>query len=284
MKILYTLISFSCLLMLLVPSQVHGQDSVCACVKDAGYVVDRMESDHPGFSRNVRKRKSEYQELRAYVLRSAADIDDRETCVKLLREYLSFFHDGHLNISIPDPDRVAKSERNLTKDLFLEQLNDSTHYLRLPTFYKSYWQELDSFYDEIEPKVASMDHLIVDVRNNTGGGPRMYQQILKALKRKRTAPERISLMFNSSCASACEHFVVDLGRKSHVTTYGENSYGALGYGNMLQITTPNCQFRFDLPSTRFGTYLKYEIDGVPPDVRLEKGSGSWLQLIIQGQP
>jgi hypothetical protein len=282
MTLPYYLISFT-FLICLVPTWTHGQERECACVKDAGYVVERMENDHPGFARNLRKRKGEYQELRAYVLRSAADIGDPQTCVKLLQEYLAFFRDGHLRISIPDPDRVPKSERDLTKDLFLEQINDDTHYLRLPTFYKSYWQELDSFYDEIEPQVASMNHLIIDVRNNTGGGPRMYQQILKALKRKRTAPERISLLFNSSCASACEHFVVDLGRKSHVTTYGENSYGALGYGDIMQITTPNCQFRFDLPSRRFRTYLKYEIDGVQPDVRLEKGSGSWLQQIIEGQ-
>jgi len=280
MKSFSYLIPCVCLLLLVTP--VRGQVPNCPCVKDAGYVVDRMENDHPGFSRNLRNRKSEYRELRAYVLRSAADIEDKEICVKLLQEYLAFFRDGHLGISIPDPDRIPKSDRNLTKDLFLEQINDDTHYLRLPTFYKSYWQELDSFYDEVEPQLGSMEHLIIDVRNNTGGGPRMYLQILKALKRKSSAPKKISLLYNSACASACEHFVVDLGRKSHVTTYGENSYGALGYGDILQITTPNCQFRFDLPSRRFGSYLKYEIYGVPPDVRLEKGAGSWLQQIMEG--
>ncbi len=283
MKRVNCLISFCCLLLLVAPVWGQGQAGRCPCVKDAGYVVDRMENDHPGFTRNLRKRKSEYRELRAYVLRSAADIEDQETCLKLLQEYLAFFRDGHLGISIPDPDRVPKSDRNLTKDLFLEQLNDNTHYLRLPTFYKSYWEELDSFYGEVEPQLAGMEHLIVDVRNNTGGGPRMYLQILKALKRKRTAPERVSLLYNSACASACEHFVVDLGRKSHVTTYGENSYGALGYGDIQQITTPNCQFRFDLPSRCFGSYLKYEIKGVPPDVRLEKGGDSWLQQLIEGE-
>jgi hypothetical protein len=93
-------------LICLFPTWTHGQEQECACVKDAGYVVDRMKNDHPGFSRNLRKRKGEYQELRAYVLRSATDIGDSRTCVKLLQEYLVFFRDG----SCRSPHLIVSSD------------------------------------------------------------------------------------------------------------------------------------------------------------------------------
>lgn len=260
-----------------------GQNAVCSCPEETRFLVSSIEKRHPGFRQNLRKRKKTYQALVRQTIAGAAAAQNPEQCLQVLKHYLTFFKDGHLNITLRDSTYVPKSERNLTQNLVFTGISDTTAYMRLPTFYKSYWQELDSFYTLTIPQILDYQHLVVDLRNNTGGGERMYNQLLEALKNRYTSPRRVSIIYNRFCASACEQFVLKVSRKRHVHTYGENSFGALAYGNINQAQTPGCGYIFYLPTKRYRRFLKYELVGIPPDYRLEKGK-PWLPQILEITP
>ncbi|MCB9279313.1 MAG: hypothetical protein H6562_10385 [Lewinellaceae bacterium] len=257
----------------------NAQPTDCNCQNDFVYVKDKVEQKHPGFKVNVNNetRKDYDRKVAETAARIQNDTPDRENCASYIGDYLSFFRDKHMKVFV-DNGRPDKSERNLTRDMTLESINENTWYIKLPTFYKTYWKEIDSFYDSIIPQLQTRPNLVVDLTGNTGGGPRMYLQLTKFLKKRKNAPARIALIYDRYCASACEHFVLELAGKKGVTTFGENSFGALGYGNVASLVTPNCGLKFYLPATLFRRYLKYEVDGIPPDRPLESGT-DWRQQV-----
>lgn len=258
---------------------LFAQDNTCNCTSDFIYIRQKIEKEHPGFKYNIKISGQEnYDTLVASV---AQKIDQepnisRETCAELIGEYLAFFKDKHLAISANKGK--DKAEANLTQKMSLQVLDNETHYVRLPTFYKTYWREIDAFYDSIIPILPERTQLIIDLRNNTGGGERQYNQLLKFLKKNHSNPQEIALIYNRYCASACEQFIMKMKKSKKVKTYGENSYGAFAYGAVMQSFTPNCLLQFRMPSKKFNKYLEYEYYGITPDVKLEVNN-DWVKAV-----
>jgi hypothetical protein len=59
------------------------------------------------------------------------------------------------------------------------ELNDSTHYLRVSSFWADLNMELDSFYKSIDEHITRKPYLIIDVRNNPGGAEGNYFSLIK---------------------------------------------------------------------------------------------------------
>ena len=268
--------------MLIGPLAARAQEAAagCNCRADFEYVRQLVEDEHPGFRLNVsRLTPDEYEGRIADVQRlTAGNGITRDSCAAYINSYLQLIRDGHLRVSAATAP--PKSERNLTADMHLKALDRETYYLRLPTFFKSYWRQIDAFYDSIIPLLATRPNLIIDLRNNTGGGERMYLQLLKYLKKNRHSPSRIALLFNRYCASACEEFTVRLMDHRKVTTFGENSYGAIGYGEVNRYRTPHCALTFDLPTQKRRRYLGYELEGVPPEHVLTGPPETWVEEVV----
>lgn len=253
------------------------QTESCNCAADFEYVRNKIEKEHPGFKINIKDSgESYYKALVTNILNKIKQSENltKATCAAYIQEYFSFFKDKHLSVSAePVQD---KSERALDKDLQLSSLDDATFYMRLPTFYKSYWREIDAFYDSIIPQLPERNRLVIDLRNNTGGGERMFEELVQFLKQKNNNPQQIAVVYNRYCASACELFVLEMKKSNKVKTFGENSYGALAYGGIIQNFTPNCKLRFKMPTQKTPKYLPYEGIGIAPDVPLQEGS-DWIQ-------
>lgn len=158
------------------------------------------------------------------------------------------------------------------KEFRFKSLNETTNYLYLGSFSGSNTikKKADSIYAVAENEIAKKSHLILDVRNNTGGGVRTYGPFLKLLSSYKNLT--IYLIQNKNCGSACEQFILKLKNKKRLTILGEHTKGTLayGYGNGTEeFITPCYGFKFQPTSKKYEKYLKYETIGIPPDVFLD---------------
>lgn len=144
---------------------------------------------------------------------------------------------------------------------------------------------LNAAYDSLGSQLASLTHLIVDVRNNTGGGERAFNRLIKVLNAN-SSPIRLHLLVNEGTASAAELFALKM-KKRGAKIYGERTRGAVAYryGNnkeTLPFFTPCGNYRVQLTEgvNKPKSLISYEYVGIPVDVSLNHEQ-NWLEQLLQ---
>ncbi|WP_304517152.1 S41 family peptidase [Cecembia rubra] len=79
-------------------------------------------------------------------------------------------------------------------------------------------------------------------------------------------PEKIVVLMDRGCASTCENFILLAHQSKKAITYGDNSGGYKGYGNVFSVKTP-LGYNFKMSTTRYEQQAKFEFVGIPPKVR-----------------
>ena len=90
--------------------------------------------------------------------------------------WLAWFDDGHLQARWPDPETGQAGWP--AHEFSLERIDDSTLYLRLPSFSDRYVDTVRDLIDENAQALVSTPNLVVDVRNNGGGSDFVYGPVL----------------------------------------------------------------------------------------------------------
>jgi len=163
-----------------------------------------------------------------------------------------------------------------------KELGQGIGYLRLSSFYSSNEniRIATDFFDKVKSKIT-VQHLIVDLRNNGGGGFKTSGQFAKFLNKFKG---RVYILHNSNTVSNAEQFVIDLKGKKDVTTLGENTRGTITYGNNYgkTIVLPSNRFLF-YPTDMSGRTkdLAFESIGVKPDIRLDALTEDWISQTIK---
>jgi len=91
---------------------------------------------------------------------------------------------GNYNLSRLYPIIVDESKYELyfnalnAKLPYIEQLNQTTLYFRIPSFMASEKQAIDSVISANKDKITATENLIIDIRNGTGGSDVSYEGIL----------------------------------------------------------------------------------------------------------
>ncbi|PMD93777.1 hypothetical protein BWI97_17705 [Siphonobacter sp. BAB-5405] len=154
----------------------------------------------------------------------------------------------------------------------LKALSDQVQYLHLGSFSTSPQELLKSaaFYDRIKDSLHA-PQLIVDLRNNGGGGFKASRKFLHLLQRY-TRRGTVYALVNHRTFSNAEQFALELRKLKRVTLLGSTTNGTLTYGN-------NYGKRMALPSGKYtlyptdmkdsGHYQRYEEVGVAPDILLD---------------
>ncbi|MBF0694199.1 MAG: hypothetical protein IR153_03980 [Flavobacterium sp.] len=255
----------------------------CDCNADLRFVIEKIENEHPGFSNNVnRSNIATYTRLKDSLSAKTANIS-KDDCQKIIRKYLSFIKDKHLQIYDPRLVDETKHENNLLTNRLPEyqNLSPTTAYIKVPSFDYRLWKQLDQFYDSITPILKSKKAIILDIRNNSGGGERMYNQLVKILKTK-AKTSKIGVIFNKNCASACEEVALIATNSKHIQTFGENTNGQFAYGFIKSYRTPECGFKFIITTKKYPKRQQYEFIGVAPEVALDKNSESqWISIVAE---
>ncbi|RZL43959.1 MAG: hypothetical protein EOP00_22070 [Pedobacter sp.] len=156
-------------------------------------------------------------------------------------------------------------------------LEDQIGYLSLGTF-NSTDKEIKAatdFFDAVKPTI-NVKHLIVDVRNNFGGGYKNSMQFIRFL---RSFSGKIYILQNGYTVSNAEQFIINLKGLDNVVTLGESTRGTIAYGSNYGNT-------FELPSKRFSFYptdmnglkkeVAFESTGVEPKIKLDPFTENWV--------
>ncbi|MEJ5963763.1 S41 family peptidase [Pedobacter immunditicola] len=163
----------------------------------------------------------------------------------------------------------------------LKTLGPDIQYLRLSSFRTSNndIKKAEVFYDRIKDSITSKS-LIVDLRNNPGGGFKSSGMFLSLLK-KYAEDCKLFIIVNRQTVSNAEQFVLKLKGYKNVVVLGETTNGTLTYGNNFgnSVKLPSGKYTFYITDMKdSGNYLPYEEIGVEPDLKLSPGS-DWIEQV-----
>ena len=158
-----------------------------------------------------------------------------------------------------------------------KELEGNIGYLKLGSFNSSdkNIKVATDFFNKVIPGISSQI-LIVDIRNNGGGGYKTSGQFADFLKKYNG---KIYLLQNGYTVSNAEQFIINLRGNKNLTTLGETTRGMITYGSNYgkSLTLPSKRFLF-YPTDMNGRAkdLAYESIGIKPDVALDAFSEDWI--------
>lgn len=106
------------------------------------------------------------------------------------------------------PGRISYNINNGSKVEFRE-INDSTNYLRIPSFSNNQYALLDSVYKRADRDILSKPNLIIDVRNNGGGSDRNVYPLLKYLYTRPFREDNVDLYVTKDNIKMWESWYLD---------------------------------------------------------------------------
>jgi hypothetical protein len=248
--------------------------------------------------------------------------------------------------------RNPKVEQKTTfnaNDFEFKQLSEQTNYLKIPSFDLSFKNKIDSLTAKNQTEINSRKNLIIDIRNNGGGGFDAFQSILPyvmdtnlietpyygsvwvskdnydfynntkfeytetqldsinelkyveflsqyfgrftpikknidTLELEKNSPLNIAIIFNRNTASTAEGFILQASQSKKVKTFGENSKGAVSYGDWMpvQLTDLNIQVAITTKKMIFKNNEDFESIGISPNVDLKyTNENDWLKIILE---
>jgi hypothetical protein len=91
------LCKIACLLFLLLASRSYAQNG-CDCVSEFDEVKKTVEENYPGYDIKIKNKEKAYATLKNDLRKKASRTTSIYSCHQLLKEYLAFFRDKHMNI------------------------------------------------------------------------------------------------------------------------------------------------------------------------------------------
>lgn len=175
----------------------------CDCQNIFDWTKQTFEENDAGFSYIIEKKGEQtYIVHNELIQDKVASISDPLACQDVIREWLSFFRDGHLEFHYLGDIETDSEENELENDAkaevtskdvardntlyqrflnatvpFVEVINDNMLYLRIPSFRSSEKNKIDSVIALNRVDILSKEHLIIDIRNGTGGSDMSYEEL-----------------------------------------------------------------------------------------------------------
>ena len=169
------------------------------------------------------------------------------------------------------------------KKFYSYKINSNTRYVRLGDFMVNPTNKKRSstFFNELK---SSMNEkvILLDLRNNNGGGFVISRPFLKLFKRYSKKNE-IKVLINRNTVSNTEQFVIRLKKYKNVTLFGEDTEGMITYGSNYGRQIPlKSKGLFVYPTDMRGLKkdLQYETIGIKPNIYLSKDS-DWIEQVIK---
>ena len=162
---------------------------------------------------------------------------------------------------------------------FREELSPEITYLKIGSF--SSWNpklsQAEEFYKSLEGTLTKKN-LILDLRDNGGGGNRNSNLLLKILK-DYLKKNNVFVIINNRTASNAEQFAYKLSAFDNCKSFGNRTNGTAAY-EVVNATynTPCGNFLIILTSKKHSKFLKLESEGLAPDVTFAPATDWMLEL------
>lgn len=157
------------------------------------------------------------------------------------------------------------------------KIEEDIGYLRLSSFSSTdaNIKVATDFFNGVKTSISTKN-LIVDLRNNGGGGYKNSRQFIAFLN---SFPGKIYILQNGSTVSNAEQFIINLKDKKHITTLGESTKATITYGSNYgkTLTLPSGRYLF-YPTDMGGVKkeLAFESIGIKPQVILNPFTEDWI--------
>lgn len=149
---------------------------------------------------------------------------------------------------------------------FREEISNDITYLKVGSFnsWNPTLSKAEKFYKALEGTL-NKKHLIVDLRNNGGGGERNSNILYKQLKQY-AKNNNIYVLMNHRTMSNAEQFAYRLRQLKNCKLFGMRTNGTLAFEiKDSSYDLPCKQFRAVLTAKKHSTYLDFESKGILPD-------------------
>lgn len=162
---------------------------------------------------------------------------------------------------------------------FREELSDKTTYLKIGSFnsWNPTLSDAEKFYTNLKGNL-NKSNLIIDLRNNGGGGDRNSDILYKLIK-DYAKKNKVFVLINHRTISNAEQFAHKLSMLENCQLFGERTNGTLAYeikgGNY---TLPCGNFIAVITSKKHSDYLQFESQGVEPEVTFTNDADWIIQL------
>ena len=164
---------------------------------------------------------------------------------------------------------------------FRKELASDITYLKVGSF-KSFHPtlgEAERFYASLEGTLDKTN-LIVDLRNNGGGGVRNSGILFNILK-EYLKSNNVYVLINHRTASNAEQFTFRLSQFENCRIIGNRSQGTLAYElEGMNVTFPCAPFTAVLASKTHSKYLALESNGIAPEMILDDNT-DWIQQTVR---
>ncbi len=246
-------------------------------------------------------------------------------------------------------ERQQYKQSNTSNSFHFESLSEETNYLIIPSFDLSFKNKIDSLISQNHKEITSKKNLIIDLRNNGGGGFEAFQSILPlvmdtniletpytgsvwvsrdnynyydstkfeyaeskqdsideqnyvwflkenmggftpiersfdTINLSENYPKNIGILFNKNTASSAEGFILQAMHSAKVKTFGENSAGAVSYGDWMPFNLPDLNIWVAITTKKmiFQNNENFESIGISPDIDLKNiNHDKWLKIVLE---
>lgn len=140
----------------------------CNCLENFNYVENKIKNNYAGFTIKVNNENiKEYINYTEFYREGASKITTTQRCVLHIEEWLKFFNDKHLQLSV-------------TKNIYFtfKQIDSLTILFRIPNFAWTSKPIIDSLIRTNYELIRSTPNLIIDLRGNGGGIDYSYLELL----------------------------------------------------------------------------------------------------------
>ncbi len=160
-----------------------------------------------------------------------------------------------------------------------EELSNGITYLKIGSF--NSWNptltNAEKFYKSLEGSLNKRN-LIIDLRNNGGGGDR-NSNILYKLVKDYAKKNKVYVLINHRTVSNAEQFARKLSMLENCQLFGKRTNGTLAYEiKDSNYTLPCNNFIAVLTSKKHSKYLEFESKGIKPNIELDVET-NWIEQL-----
>lgn len=184
---------------------------------------------------------------------------------------------GHISkLQLSKSTAAIDHSRVQSSETYLHSKNDDITYIRIGSFsgYNPVLNNAENFYQSLEEKAVTKN-LILDLRDNGGGGNRNSDILYKYL-RKNYRNANLYVLINGTTVSNAEQFTLRLQKLQNVKLLGSTTSGTIAYELGNSYDFPCYNFKGFFTFKGYKKYLEYETSGVQPDIKLDN-SRDWIK-------
>ncbi len=214
-----------------------------------------------------------------YLMIVGGDIETKRMITYTERIEMGFF------LTMGFQKDIAKTNYSLSiypdSTYLRQELSSEITYLKIGSFNSWYptLSDAESFYKSLVGTL-SKPHLIIDLRDNGGGGDRNSTILLKIIK-KYLKENQVYILTNHRTASNAEQFVFKLQNKKNVIVVGARTNGTIAYELKGESDIlPNDRFLAVFTSKRHKKFVQIESVGIEPDIKFNIET-DWIYQLVE---